>query len=139
MASVAIARERSRQQYETRFAPDEGSAAVQIQSDARRLLAWARSERPGLKVCAISNVHEVYRDAVLPRLGLEAYLDFGLYSRVECVAKPDRAIFLRAAARGTNIRFDRGLGLSSFSCPPLAIEALTPTFTCIRTRTHVRT
>ena len=67
--------------------------------DARRLLAWARSERPGLKVCAISNVHEVYRDAVLPRLGLEAYLDFGLYSRVECVAKPDRAIFLRAAAR----------------------------------------
>ena len=46
--------------------------------DGRRLLAWARSERPGLQVCAISNVHEVYRDAVLPRLGLAEYLDFGL-------------------------------------------------------------
>ena len=67
--------------------------------DGRRLLAWARSERPGLQVCAISNVHEVYRDAVLPRLGLAEYLDFGLYSRVEGVAKPDRALFDRAAAR----------------------------------------
>ena len=67
--------------------------------DGRRLLAWARSELPGLQVCAISNVHEVYRDAVLPRLGLAEYLDFGLYSRVEGVAKPDRHLFDRAAAR----------------------------------------
>jgi len=59
-------------------------------------LRWAR-QLPGLRICVISNSTGSYRDAVLPALGLDRYLDFGVYSKLVGLEKPDPAIFRLAA------------------------------------------
>lgn len=70
--------------------------AYRLHADAVPLLRWAHRV-PGLRVCVISNSTESYRDAILPALGLDTYIDFGVYSKLVGVEKPDPAIFCAAA------------------------------------------
>jgi len=71
-----------------------GSAAPYlIYSDAQPFLRWAR--RQGLIVGVVSNAEYRYRDVILPKLGLHqgSEWDFGVFSGIVGIEKPDPRIF----------------------------------------------
>ncbi|CAM0946580.1 unnamed protein product [Alopecurus aequalis] len=69
------------------------SAPYSVFPDAQRFLRWLRDEK--ITVGVISNADHRYRDLVLPALGLHQgwEWDFGVFSGVVGVEKPDRRIY----------------------------------------------
>ncbi|XP_047076879.1 haloacid dehalogenase-like hydrolase domain-containing protein 3 [Lolium rigidum] len=68
-------------------------APYSVFPDARRFLRWLRDEK--VTVGIISNADHRYRDVVLPALGMNqgSEWDFGVFSGVAGVEKPDRRIY----------------------------------------------
>ncbi|XVF00448.1 hypothetical protein REPUB_Repub04eG0002200 [Reevesia pubescens] len=75
----------------------------QVFPDAQLFLRWAREK--GLKVGIISNAEYRYQDVILPALGLNqgSEWDFGVFSGLEGVEKPDPRIYKIALERAGNI------------------------------------
>ncbi|CAN6237277.1 unnamed protein product [Urochloa humidicola] len=75
------------------YATFGSSAPYTVFPDAPRFLRWLR--RRGLAVGIVSNAEHRYRDVVLPALGLNqgSEWDFGVFSGVAGVEKPDRRIY----------------------------------------------
>ncbi|CAO2037336.1 unnamed protein product [Urochloa humidicola] len=75
------------------YATFGSSAPYTVFPDAHRFLRWLR--RRGLAVGIVSNAEHRYRDVVLPALGLNqgSEWDFGVFSGVAGVEKPDRRIY----------------------------------------------
>jgi REG-2-like HAD superfamily hydrolase len=87
-----------------------GSAAPYlIYSDAQPFLRWARQE--GLIVGVVSNAEYRYRDVILPQLGLHqgSEWDFGVFSGIEGVEKPDPRIFELALQKAGGIAPEQAL------------------------------
>eukprot|EP00927_Polykrikos_kofoidii_P041310 TRINITY_DN35221_c0_g1_i1.p1 TRINITY_DN35221_c0_g1~~TRINITY_DN35221_c0_g1_i1.p1 ORF type:complete len:274 (-),score=39.20 TRINITY_DN35221_c0_g1_i1:215-1036(-) len=74
------------------------SEAYKLYADTKPFLRWTKSLRD-VQVCALSNVTESYRDAILPELGLDAFVDFGVYSKIVGFSKPDPRSFSLVAER----------------------------------------
>ncbi|XP_073396547.1 uncharacterized protein [Physcomitrium patens] len=69
------------------------TAPYMIYSDAQPFLRWARKQ--GIVVGVVSNAEYRYRDIILPTLGLNqgSEWDFGLFSGIVGIEKPDPRIF----------------------------------------------
>ncbi|KAL1833854.1 hypothetical protein ACET3Z_003505 [Daucus carota] len=81
-----------------------GSAAPYTMfSDSKPFLKWARKE--GLLVGLVSNAEYRYQDVILPAMGLNqgSEWDFGVFSGLEGVEKPDPKIYKLALERAGNI------------------------------------
>ncbi|KAI4379837.1 hypothetical protein MLD38_006082 [Melastoma candidum] len=81
-----------------------GSAApYTVFPDSKPFLRWVRQN--GLKVGIISNAEYRYQDVILPALGLNkgSEWDFGVFSGLEGVEKPDPRIYEIALERAGNI------------------------------------
>ncbi|RAL49863.1 hypothetical protein DM860_002154 [Cuscuta australis] len=81
-----------------------GSAApYSIFPDSQPFLRWLRST--GVTVGLISNAEYRYRDVILPALGLNqgSEWDFGVFSGLEGVEKPDPKIYKIALERAGNV------------------------------------
>ncbi|KAL2651202.1 hypothetical protein R1flu_019330 [Riccia fluitans] len=71
-----------------------GSAApYDLLSDAKPFLHWIRKQ--GITVGVVSNAEHRYRDVILPTLGLNqgSEWDFGVFSGIDGVEKPDPMIY----------------------------------------------
>ncbi|CAN7091416.1 unnamed protein product, partial [Brassica rapa subsp. narinosa] len=82
-----------------------GSAApYSVFQDSRPFLRWAREK--GLIVGLVSNAEYRYQEVILPALGLnKGEWDFGVFSGMEGIEKPDPRIYKLALERaGNNIR-----------------------------------
>eukprot|EP00252_Welwitschia_mirabilis_P002742 TRINITY_DN12701_c1_g2_i1.p1 TRINITY_DN12701_c1_g2~~TRINITY_DN12701_c1_g2_i1.p1 ORF type:complete len:255 (+),score=47.31 TRINITY_DN12701_c1_g2_i1:570-1334(+) len=79
------------------------SAPYSVFPDSVAFLRWARSK--GLLVGIVSNAEYRYQDVILPALGMNqgSEWDFGVFSGLEGVEKPDPAIYLRALEKAGNI------------------------------------
>ncbi|XP_010537006.1 PREDICTED: haloacid dehalogenase-like hydrolase domain-containing protein 3 [Tarenaya hassleriana] len=81
-----------------------GSAApYTVFEDSQPFLRWAREK--GLKVGLVSNAEYRYRDVILPALGLNqgTEWDFGVFSGMEGIEKPDPKIYEIALERAGNL------------------------------------
>ncbi|XP_054803554.1 uncharacterized protein LOC129306827 isoform X2 [Prosopis cineraria] len=81
-----------------------GSAApYSVFPDSQPFLRWVRSK--GLKVGIVSNAEYRYQDVILPSLGLNegSEWDFGVFSGLEGVEKPNPRIYEIALERAGNI------------------------------------
>lgn len=81
-----------------------GSAApYTIFPDSQPFLRWLRQK--GLKVGLVSNAEYRYRDVILPSLGLNegSEWDFGVFSGLEGVEKPDPRIYKIALERAGDV------------------------------------
>lgn len=81
-----------------------GSAApYTLYPDAQPFLRWVRKQ--GILVGIVSNASYRYRDIILPTLGLnkDSEWDFGVFSGIEGVEKPDPEIFKIAVKAAGNI------------------------------------
>ncbi|CAN6909614.1 hypothetical protein Bca4012_077905 [Brassica carinata] len=80
-----------------------GSAApYSVFQDSRPFLRWARQK--GLIVGLVSNAEYRYQEVILPALGLnKGEWDFGVFSGIEGVEKPDPRIYKLALERAGNI------------------------------------
>ncbi|KAM5587045.1 hypothetical protein ABKV19_005809 [Rosa sericea] len=82
-----------------------GSAApYSIFPDSQPFLRWVHEQ--GLKVGLVSNAEYRYKDVILPALGLNqgSEWDFGVFSGLEGVEKPDPRIYEIALERAGNIK-----------------------------------
>ncbi|KAL5731325.1 hypothetical protein ACHQM5_004064 [Ranunculus cassubicifolius] len=79
------------------------SAPYAIFPDSKRFLRWAREQ--GLIVGIVSNAEYRYKDVILPAIGLNqgSEWDFGVFSGLEGVEKPDPRIYQLALERAGNI------------------------------------
>jgi FMN phosphatase YigB (HAD superfamily) len=69
--------------------------------DSQPFLRWAR--RKGLIVGLVSNAEYRYQEVILPSFGLsKAEWDFGVFSGIEGIEKPDPRIFTLALERAGN-------------------------------------
>jgi REG-2-like HAD superfamily hydrolase len=88
-----------------------GSAApYEVFEDAKPFLRWVRTQ--GIVVGVLSNASYRYRDDILPQLGLRQgeEWDFGVFSGIEGVEKPNPEIFKIALSRaGDNILPEQAL------------------------------
>ncbi|CAN6479160.1 unnamed protein product [Victoria cruziana] len=81
-----------------------GSAApYTVFPDSQPFLRWARSK--GLIVGIVSNAEYRYQDVILPALGLNkgSEWDFGVFSGIEGIEKPNPRIYEIALEKGGNI------------------------------------
>ncbi|MBA0560893.1 hypothetical protein Golob_017765 [Gossypium lobatum] len=85
------------------YASFGSSAPYTVFSDSQPFLRWAREK--GIKVGIISNAEYRYQDVILPALGLNqgTEWDFGVFSGLEGVEKPDPRIYEIALQRAGNI------------------------------------
>ncbi|CAH2049448.1 unnamed protein product [Thlaspi arvense] len=91
------------------YASFGSSAPYTIFPDSQPFLRWVRES--GLKVGLVSNAEYRYQDVILPALGLnEASVqyngsawDFGVFSGIEGVEKPDPRIYEIALERAGNV------------------------------------
>ncbi|KAE8692484.1 20S proteasome alpha subunit C1 isoform 1 [Hibiscus syriacus] len=85
------------------YASFGSSAPYMVFLDSQPFLRWAHEK--GLKVGIISNAEYRYQDVILPALGLNqgSEWDFGVFSGLEGVEKPDRRIYEIALERAGNI------------------------------------
>ncbi|KAE8661045.1 20S proteasome alpha subunit C1 isoform 1 [Hibiscus syriacus] len=85
------------------YASFGSSAPYMVFPDSQPFLRWAHEK--GLKVGIISNAEYRYQDVILPALGLNqgSEWDFGVFSGLEGVEKPDRRIYEIALERAGNI------------------------------------
>ncbi|KAM7524739.1 hypothetical protein LguiA_014646 [Lonicera macranthoides] len=87
-----------------------GSAApYTLFADSQPFLRWARKK--GLIVGLVSNAEYRYQDVILPALGLNqgSEWDFGVFSGLEGVEKPDPKIYEIALERAGNIAPEEAL------------------------------
>ncbi|KAF3579164.1 hypothetical protein DY000_02030209 [Brassica cretica] len=79
-----------------------GSAApYSVFQDSRPFLRWAREK--GLIVGLVSNAEYRYQEVILPALGLnKGEWDFGVFSGMEGIEKPDPRIYRLALERAGN-------------------------------------
>ncbi|XP_010529314.1 PREDICTED: haloacid dehalogenase-like hydrolase domain-containing protein 3 [Tarenaya hassleriana] len=87
-----------------------GSAAPYVVfQDSQPFLRWAREK--GLKVGLVSNAEYRYKDVILPALGLNqgTEWDFGVFSGLEGVEKPDPRIYQIALERAGDVAPDEVL------------------------------
>ncbi|EFJ33411.1 hypothetical protein SELMODRAFT_167838 [Selaginella moellendorffii] len=79
------------------------TAPYTIFPDAQPFLRWARAS--GLSVGIVSNAESRYRDVILPALGLNqgSEWDFGVFSGLEGVEKPDPGIYKLALEKAGNV------------------------------------
>ncbi|KAI3440288.1 uncharacterized protein J3R85_003922 [Psidium guajava] len=87
-----------------------GSAApYTVFPDSQPFLRWLRQK--GLKVGIVSNAEYRYKDVILPALGLNqgSEWDFGVFSGLEGVEKPDPRIYEIALERAGNIAPEEAL------------------------------
>lgn len=85
------------------YASFGSSAPYSVFPDSQPFLRWARGE--GLLVGLVSNAEYRYQDVILPALGLEqgSEWDFGVFSGLEGVEKPDPRIYKIALERAGKI------------------------------------
>ncbi|CAK7335931.1 unnamed protein product [Dovyalis caffra] len=92
------------------YAAFGSSMPYRVFPDSQPFLRWARGE--GLLVGIVSNAEYRYKDVILPALGLEqeyhfgnqgSEWDFGVFSGLEGVEKPDPRIYKIALERAGNI------------------------------------
>lgn len=86
------------------------SVPYQLFEDAKPFLRWVRAQ--GITVGVLSNASYRYRDDILPQLGLKQgdEWDFGVFSGIEGVEKPDPEIFKIALLRaGSDILPEQAL------------------------------
>lgn len=85
------------------YASFGSSAPYTVFPDSQPFLRWAREQ--GLIVGIISNAEYRYRDVILPALGINqgSEWDFGVFSGLEGVEKPDPKIYEIALERAGNI------------------------------------
>ncbi|KAK4771820.1 hypothetical protein SAY86_013595 [Trapa natans] len=91
------------------YASFGSSAPYKVFPDSQPFLKWAHEE--GLKVGIVSNAEYRYQDVILPALGLNQGLewDFGVFSGLEGVEKPDPRIYEIALERAGNIAPEEAL------------------------------
>ncbi|EPS68053.1 hypothetical protein M569_06719 [Genlisea aurea] len=92
------------------YATFGSSAPYSAFPDSSRFLHWIRAR--GITVGIVSNAEYRYRDVILPALGFHqgSEWDFGVFSGLEGVEKPDRRIYEIALERGgKNVRPDEAL------------------------------
>ncbi|KAG6508964.1 hypothetical protein ZIOFF_034347 [Zingiber officinale] len=85
------------------------SAPYSVFPDSQPFLRWVR--RKGLKVGIVSNAEYRYQDVILPALGLNqrSEWDFGVFSGIVGVEKPDPRIYEIALEMAGNIAPDEAL------------------------------
>ncbi|KAL8143172.1 hypothetical protein V2J09_016204 [Rumex salicifolius] len=85
------------------YASFGSSAPYTIFPDVIPFLRWARER--GIVVCIVSNAEYRYQDVILPALNLNqgSEWDFGVFSGLEGVEKPDPRIYEMALQRAGNI------------------------------------
>ncbi|XP_021901688.1 haloacid dehalogenase-like hydrolase domain-containing protein 3 [Carica papaya] len=85
------------------YASFGSSAPYTVFPDSQPFLRWAREQ--GLKVGIVSNAEYRYQDVILPALGLNlgSEWDFGVFSGLEGVEKPNPKIYEIALMRAGNI------------------------------------
>ncbi|KAF9686047.1 hypothetical protein SADUNF_Sadunf03G0117700 [Salix dunnii] len=85
------------------YASFGSSAPYSVFPDSQPFLRWARGQ--GLLVGLVSNAEYRYQDVILPALGLEqgSEWDFGVFSGLEGVEKPDPRIYKIALERAGKI------------------------------------
>ncbi|XVE67568.1 hypothetical protein DITRI_Ditri08aG0170900 [Diplodiscus trichospermus] len=84
------------------YASFGSSAPYTVFPDSQPFLGWAREK--GLKVGIVSNAEYRYQEVILPALGLNqgSEWDFGVFSGLEGVEKPDPRIYKIALERAGN-------------------------------------
>ncbi|KAK8950829.1 hypothetical protein KSP39_PZI003135 [Platanthera zijinensis] len=85
------------------------SAPYSVFQDSQPFMRWARKN--GLVVGLVSNAEYRYQDVILPALGLNkgSEWDFGVFSGVVGVEKPDRRIYEIALEMAGNVAADEAL------------------------------
>lgn len=85
------------------------SAPYRVFPDSQPFLRWLRKK--GLKVGLVSNAEYRYKDVILPALGLNqgSEWDFGVFSGVEGIEKPDPRIYEIALERAGSIAPEEAL------------------------------
>nr|DAD48817.1 TPA_asm: hypothetical protein HUJ06_018754 [Nelumbo nucifera] len=85
------------------------SAPYTIFPDSQPFLRWVREK--GITVGIVSNAEYRYQDVILPALGLEQGFewDFGVFSGLEGVEKPDPRIYEIALQKAGNIAPEEAL------------------------------
>lgn len=85
------------------YATFGSSAPYSVFPDSQPFLRWLR--RKGVKVGLVSNAEYRYQDVILPALGLNQGLewDFGVFSGLEGVEKPDPRIYKIALEKAGNV------------------------------------
>uniref|UniRef100_A0A7N0T6V4 Haloacid dehalogenase-like hydrolase domain-containing protein 3 n=1 Tax=Kalanchoe fedtschenkoi TaxID=63787 RepID=A0A7N0T6V4_KALFE len=85
------------------------SAPYSLFPDSQPFLRWARKQ--GLVVGLVSNAEYRYQDVILPALGLNkgSEWDFGVFSGIEGVEKPDPKIYELALERAGSIAPEEAL------------------------------
>nr|DAD28581.1 TPA_asm: hypothetical protein HUJ06_030049 [Nelumbo nucifera] len=85
------------------------SAPYTIFPDSQPFLRWACEK--GITIGIVSNAEYRYQDAILPALGLDqgSEWDFGVFSGLEGVEKPDPRIFKIALEKAGNIAPEEAL------------------------------
>lgn len=85
------------------YASFGSSAPYSIFEDSQPFLRWAREK--GIIVGLVSNAEYRYQDVILPALGLNqgSDWDFGVFSGIEGVEKPDPKIYEIALANAGNV------------------------------------
>ncbi|RXH86765.1 hypothetical protein DVH24_022038 [Malus domestica] len=91
------------------YASFGSSAPYSIFPDSQPFLRWVHEQ--GLKVGIISNAEYRYRDVILPALGVHQGTDwdFGVFSGIEGVEKPNPKIYELALKRAGNLSPDEVL------------------------------
>lgn len=85
------------------------SAPYTVFPDAQPFLRWLRNQ--GLKVGLVSNAEYRYKDVILPALGLNqgSEWDFGVFSGLEGVEKPDPKIYTIALEKAGHVAPEEAL------------------------------
>lgn len=85
------------------------SAPYSLFSDSQAFLHWLR--KSGVTVGIVSNAEYRYKDVILPALGLNqgSEWDFGVFSGIEGVEKPDPKIYQIALEKAGNIAPEEAL------------------------------
>ncbi|KAL6522724.1 hypothetical protein OROHE_016571 [Orobanche hederae] len=85
------------------------SAPYTVFPDSRPFLKWLRGE--GIIVGVVSNAEYRYQDVILPALGLHkgSEWDFGVFSGLEGIEKPDPKMYEIALERAGNIEPEEAL------------------------------
>lgn len=91
------------------YASFGSSAPYKVFEDSQPFLRWVRQQ--GLMVGIVSNAEYRYQDVILPALGLNqgSEWDFGVFSGLEGVEKPDPRIYEIAIERAGNIAPEEAL------------------------------
>ncbi|XP_068657147.1 uncharacterized protein [Aristolochia californica] len=91
------------------FSTFGSSAPYTIFSDSQPFLRWVRAK--GIKVGVVSNAEYRYQDVILPALGLNqgSEWDFGVFSGLEGVEKPNPRIYEIALEKAGNVEPEEAL------------------------------